>query len=174
MTSAEKLVHEIEREAPPTRRLLERIPFSHKEWKPHPKSFALGHLAQLVAIMPGWLTQMARGVDIDLGGGPGYSFQPTDSLVAQFDSHVREAKEALASFKDDDYARPWVLKSGDRILMTDTRGMAIRQTINHFAHHRGQLTVYLRLLDVPVPPIYGPTADEKWGGAAGLVGGARP
>jgi uncharacterized damage-inducible protein DinB len=74
---------------------------------------------------------------------------------------VREAREALAGFKDADYSRPWSLKMGDQVLFTDDRGMVIRQTINHLSHHRGQLTVYLRLLDVPVPSIYGPTADEK-------------
>ena len=159
MTMAELLVAEFDREMKPTRMLLERVPTDKGPWKPHPKSFPLGHLAQLVATMPGWLTKVARGVDIDVAGGPGYSFQPTEALLEQFDAHAREA---LAGFKDADYARPWSLKRGDEILFTDERGMVIRQTMNHFCHHRGQLTVYLRLLDVPIPSIYGPTADEKW------------
>jgi uncharacterized damage-inducible protein DinB len=161
MTMAELLVAEFDREMKPTRTLLERVPTDQGPWKPHPKSFALGHLAQLVATMPGWLTKIARGVDIDMAGGPGYSFQPTEALLEQFDTHAREAREALAGFEDADYARPWSLKKGDEILFTDERGMVIRQTMNHFCHHRGQLTVYLRLLDVPIPSIYGPTADEK-------------
>lgn len=163
MTIAEKLVEEFDREMKTTRKLIERVPSDKGPWKPHEKSFALGHLAQLVATMPGWLTNIARGVDINLAGGPGYSFQPTESLVEQFDKHVREARAALAAFKDVDYSLPWSLKMGDQVLFTDQRGMVIRQTINHFCHHRGQLTVYLRLVDVPIPQIYGPTADERWG-----------
>ncbi|HXW06940.1 MAG TPA: DinB family protein [Vicinamibacterales bacterium] len=162
MGLAEKFVAEIDREMPPTRRLLERVPTDRGQWKPHPKSFALGHLAQLVSDMPGWLTRVARGEDIDLAGGPGYGFHPTETLLENFDRHVRESREALAEFKDEDYARPWNLRMGDKVLFTDERGMVLRQTINHFSHHRGQLTVYLRLLDVAVPSIYGPTADEGW------------
>jgi len=162
MTTAERLVAELDREMPPTRRLLERVPSDKGQWKPHPKSFALGHLAQLVSDMPGWLPRVARGVDIDLAAGGGYGFHPTEKLLENFDRHVREARAALAEFKDADYAAPWRLMMGDKVLFTDERGMVIRQTINHFSHHRGQLTVYLRLLDVPVPSIYGPTADEGW------------
>ena len=163
MSMAERLVTELDREMPPTRRLLERVPSDKGTWKPHPKSFALGHLAQLVSDMPGWLTRVARGEDIDLAGGPGYGFHTTETLLANFDRHVREAREALEGFKDEDYPKQWHLTMGDRVLMSDERGMVIRQTFNHFSHHRGQLTVYLRLLDVPVPSIYGPTADEGWG-----------
>ena len=163
MTIAEMFLAEFDAEMPTSRRLLERVPAEKGEWKPHQKSFALGHLTQLVATMPGWITKMARGTEIDLAAGPGYSFQTTGSLLEQFDKHVLEAREALAAFKDSDYARPWSLKMGEQVLMTDERGKVLRQTMNHFCHHRGQLTVYLRLIDVPIPSIYGPTADEKWG-----------
>lgn len=161
-TTAERLLAELDREMPTTRRLLERVPEDKGAWKPHPKSFALGHLAQLVADMPGWLTRIAGGVDIDLAAGGAYQLHSTAALVDRFDRNVREAREALATFKDEDFAAPWSLKMGDKVLFTDERGMVLRQTINHFSHHRGQLTVYLRLLDVPVPSIYGPTADEGW------------
>jgi uncharacterized damage-inducible protein DinB len=161
MTMAEKLVAEFDREMPPTRKVIERMPSDKAEWRPHPKSFPLGHLTQLVAGMPGWLTKIAHGEDINLAGGPGYSFEKTETLLAIFDKHVREAREALLGFKDSDYALPWSLKMGDQAVFTDERGMVIRQTINHLCHHRGQLTVYLRLIDVPVPSVYGPTADEK-------------
>jgi uncharacterized damage-inducible protein DinB len=157
------LVAEFDREMPTTRKLLERVPSDKGQWKPHPKSFALGHLAQLVSDMPGWLIRIARGVDIDLAGGGGYGFHPTEKLLENFDKNVREARAALAEFKDADYSTPWSLKMGDKVMFTDERGMVIRQTINHLSHHRGQLTVYLRLLDIPVPSIYGPTADEGWG-----------
>ncbi|MEW5915279.1 MAG: DinB family protein [Gemmatimonadota bacterium] len=161
MTMAEKLVAEFDREMPTTRKVIERVPSDKGEWRPHAKSFPLGHLTQLVAGMPGWLTKIARGQDINLAGGPGYSFEKTETLLAMFDNHVREAREALAGFKDSDYSQPWSLKMGDHVIFTDERGMVIRQTINHLCHHRGQLTVYLRLIDVPVPSVYGPTADEK-------------
>ena len=163
MAMAEHLTAEFDREMPTTRKLLERVPDDKGQWKPHPKSFALGHLAQLVSDMPGWLTKIARGIDIDLAGGQGYGFHPTEKLLENFDRNVREGRAALAEFKDADYSAPWTLKMGDRVLFTDERGMVIRQTINHLSHHRGQLTVYLRLLDVPVPSVYGPTADEGWG-----------
>lgn len=162
MTSSELLVAEFDREMGPTRKLLERVPDDKGPWKPHAKSMALGHLALLVATMPGWLTSMAHGVDIDLATAGGYSFQKTESLLEQFDKLVREAREALGGFKDSEFSLPWKLKMGEKVLLTDERGMVIRQTINHLCHHRGQLTVYLRLIDVPIPQIYGPTADEGW------------
>jgi uncharacterized damage-inducible protein DinB len=161
MTMAEKLVAEFDREMPPTRKVIERMPSDKAEWRPHPKSFPLGHLTQLVAGMPGWLTRIAHGEDMNLAGGAGYTFEKTETLLAIFDKHVSEAREALLGFKDSDYPLPWSLKMGDQTIFTDERGMVIRQTINHLCHHRGQLTVYLRLLDVPVPSVYGPTADEK-------------
>lgn len=162
MTIAETLLPEFDQEMASTRRLLERVPTDKGPWKPHPKSFALGHLAQLVATMPGWITRTVAGTEINLAGGPGYSFEKTETLVGLFDKHVKEARAAIAKSKDPDYAVSWSLKMGDQVLFTAPRGAVVRQHINHFCHHRGQLTVYLRLLDVPIPSIYGPTADEKW------------
>ncbi|MEX2152053.1 MAG: DinB family protein [Gemmatimonadaceae bacterium] len=161
MSIAETLLPEFDQEMASTRRLLERVPTEKGQWKPHPKSFALGHLAQLVATMPGWITRTVAGTEINLATGPGYSFEKTETLVAQFDQHVKEARAAIAKSRDSDYGVPWSLKMGDRVLFTSPRGTVVRQHINHFCHHRGQLTVYLRLLDVPIPSIYGPTADER-------------
>jgi uncharacterized damage-inducible protein DinB len=163
MTIAEKLLPEFDLEMATTRRLLERVPSDKGEWKPHPKSFSLGHLAQLVATMPGWLTRMVRNPEIDLGKGPGYSYESTETLLEKFDANVREAREAIASAKDSTFDEPWSLKMHSQVLFTQPRGDAVRGTINHLIHHRGQLTVYLRMVDVPIPSIYGPTADEKWG-----------
>src|SRR5688572_9460127 len=162
MTIAQTLLPEFDSEMTTTRKVLARVPSEKGEWKPHPKSFSLGHLAQLVATMPGWFTGMIRAPHIDLAAGPGYSYQTTESLLQQFDKLVNEAREALASSTDAGFAEPWSLKHGDNVLFTAPRGVVVRQTINHLVHHRGQLTVYLRLLDVPIPQIYGPTADEKW------------
>ena len=162
MTFAETLLPEFDLEMATTRKAIERVPTDKGAWKPHPKSFALGHLTQLIATMPGWLTNMATQSELDLARGAGYSLESTDSLLAKFDKLVAEARTALANLKDADVAAPWSLKHGDRVLFTTPRGATIRTTINHLVHHRGQLTVYLRLIDVPVPSIYGPTADEPW------------
>jgi uncharacterized damage-inducible protein DinB len=162
MSIAETLLPEFDQEMATTRRLLERVPSDKGSWKPHPKSFSLGHLAQLVATMPGWLTNMVTRTELDLAGSPGYSLESTDTLLATFDRLVREAREALAAATDADFAVPWSLRHGERVLFTTPRGATIRSTINHLVHHRGQLTVYLRLVDVPIPSVYGPTADEPW------------
>ncbi len=164
MTTADKLVAEFDGEMKSTRRVLERVPSKDAEWKPHPKSFAMGHLAQLVARMPGWFTQMLGNTKLDLAASPKYSFETTNTLLAEFDRNVKEALAAFAKVKDSDMDAPWSLTMGERVLMTMPREAVIRQTFSHLAHHRGQLTVYLRLRDIPVPSVYGPTADEGWGG----------
>ena len=162
MQMTEMFLADIERELPGSRRVLERVPEGKFDWKPHPKSFSLAHLAQLVARMPGWVTHTMKQDSLDLSSAPKYSNEKTEALLAEFDRCVKEAKDALAKAKDDDFGVPWSLTMGDRVLMTMPRLTVMRQNINHLAHHRGQLTVYLRLLDVPIPSIYGPTADEPW------------
>jgi uncharacterized damage-inducible protein DinB len=161
MTIAEALLPEFDQEMASTRRLLERVPSDRGQWKPHPKSFALGHLAQLVSWMPGWIANTLRETELNLAGAPGYTFETTETLLAGFDQNVREAREAIMASKDADYTVPWALKAGDRVLFTSPRGTVVRNHISHLSHHRGQLTVYLRLIDVPIPSIYGPTADER-------------
>jgi uncharacterized damage-inducible protein DinB len=163
MSLADALLPEFDQEMATTRRVLERVPSDKGEWKPHPKSFALGHLAQLVSWMPGWIATTLRDTSLDLARAGGYTLQPTPQLLAAFDRNVRDARSAISVAGDADYAVPWSLKHGAQVLFTAPRGVVVRQHINHLVHHRGQLTVYLRLLDVPVPSIYGPTADEKWG-----------
>ena len=164
MSLAESLLPEFDQEMASTRRLLERVPSDKAEWKPHPKSFALGHLAQLVSSMPGWITTTLTQDSLDLATGAGYSFETTETLLAQFDRNVKSAREAIQAAKDADATTPWSLKMGERVLFTAPRNSVVRTHITHLSHHRGQLTVYLRLLDVPIPSIYGPTADERpWG-----------
>jgi uncharacterized damage-inducible protein DinB len=141
--------------------VLERVPGDKGQWKPHPKSFAIGHLAQLVSWMPGWIAQTLRNPQLDLGAGPQYSFEPTEKLLQGFDANVKAGREALEAASDADFAQPWSLTMGERVLFTALRGVVVRQHFGHLAHHRGQLTVYLRLLDIPVPSVYGPTADER-------------
>lgn len=161
---------EFDQEMASTRRLLERVPDGRGRWKPHEKSFPLGHLAQLVARMPGWISQTLRSTALDLAEGPGYSFEPTRVLLGTFDENVRNAREALASVVGDELEVGWALEHDGQVLFRSPRGEVVRQHLNHLIHHRGQLTVYLRLVDVPLPSIYGPTADEPWGGGAGPQG----
>jgi uncharacterized damage-inducible protein DinB len=162
MTTPAIPLPEFDQEMASTRRLLERVPGDRSTWKPPEKSFALGHLALLVAWIPGWIARTLREPRIDLTGGAGYSFQPTEAVLAEFDRNAREARAALEAVTGADLDAVWSLTMGDRVLMTVPRGAAARVHLNHLIHHRGQLTVYLRLLDVPLPSIYGPTADERW------------
>ena len=97
------------------------------------------------------------------GGNPGYSIEKTETLLAQFDRNVADARKALESVSGGALTEDWSLKMGPKVLMTLPRGEVVRQHMSHLVHHRGQLTVYLRLVDVPVPSVYGPTADERWG-----------
>ena len=161
MSLAETLLPEFDQEMKTTRRLIERVPTEKGKWKPHPKSFPLGHLTQLVVMMPSWITNAVQETSLDLANYPGYSYETTEDLVKTFDKNVREARAALAKTSDKDFTVDWSLKHGNNDFFTAPRATIVRQTINHFVHHRGQLTVYLRLIDVPIPSIYGPTADEK-------------
>lgn len=162
MTTPAIPLEEFDQEMVTTRRLLERVPSDKGTWKPHEKSFPLGHLAQLVARMPGWFPMVLRQPRLDLSGAAGYTYEPTEALVKEFDQNVREAREALAGVTGTALDEPWSLTHGERVLFTARRGEVARSTLRHLVHHRGQLTVYLRLLDVPLPQIYGPTADERW------------
>jgi len=162
MSISETLLPEFDQEMGVTRRLLERVPGEHSAWKPHPKSFSLGHLAQLISWMPGWIASTLSQTELNLAGAPGYSTETTEALLAGFDRNVAAARAALASALDADFAVRWSLQHGDRVLFTAPRAAVVRMHISHLVHHRGQLSVYLRLIDVPVPSIYGPTADEGW------------
>jgi len=161
MSIGASLVPEFEQETTTTRRVLERVPGDKGDWKPHPKSFSLAHLAQLVAWMPGWLPNMLREPHLNLAASTPYSRESTATLLEMFDRGVRDGREALASAKDEDFAALWSLKHGDRVIMSMPRSAVVRQHFSHMVHHRAQLGVYLRLLDVPVPSMYGPTADER-------------
>lgn len=161
MSAAASMLPEFDLEMATTRKVLERVPSDKGSWKPHEKSFALGHLAQLVAGMPGWITNVVTKPDLDLARAEGYSLQDTETLLGAFDRHVAEARAAMSAVSDEELQRPWSLKRGDMVLWNALKGAVLRNHISHLVHHRGQLTVYLRLLDVPVPSIYGPSADER-------------
>ena len=162
MSSPAIPLKEFDLEMASTRKLLERVPGDKGAWKPHQKSFALGHLAELVALIPGWIAASLCETRIDLARQPGYSLESTDTLVSMFDKNVADARAALQSVTGAALNETWTLAHGDRVLMTIPRGEVVRQHLSHLVHHRGQLTVYLRLVDVPLPSVYGPTADERW------------
>ena len=155
-------LQEFDTEMATTRRLLERVPDDRGPWKPHDKSFPLGHLAQLVSGMPGWIGQTLRSTELSLGDSPGYAFQPTTSLLKAFDEGVAGSRNALEEVTGDELEVVWSLKAGGQVVFGGPRREVVRNHLSHLIHHRGQLSVYLRLVDVPLPSIYGPTADEKW------------
>ena len=161
MAIAKEFIAELGYELPATRRLLERVPNGKGSWKPHPKSSALGHLAQLVARMPAMMANIVKGIDLDLAKGPGYSLEPTDTLLQEFDGNVEELRRVLATASDNDMGETWRLLYGGEVVDQGIRKDVLRNTINHFVHHRAQLTVYLRMNEVPLPCLYGPTADEN-------------
>lgn len=166
MSLADLLVQEFDLEMATTRRVLERVPDADGAWRPHPKSFPIAHLAQLVARMPSWATMMMRLPEFDVapagGSGPGYTIETTATLLAEFDRNVAEARAALAAGTDAEFDAPWSLKAAGHVVDRKSRYLMLRTSmLNHLVHHRAQLGVYLRLVDVAVPPIYGPTADER-------------
>lgn len=164
MKRKDELLEEFHEEMATTRRVLERVPDGKGSWKPHPKSFSLEHLAQLVSWMPGWIGQTLKETSLDLGGSAGYSSETTATLLEGFDDNVADSHAAIEAVQDGDWNVTWALRHGDRELMSAPRWKVVRMHLSHLVHHRAQLGVYLRLLDVPVPSMYGPTADEPWGG----------
>jgi DinB family protein len=158
---------ELDREGPLTRRALERVPDGRNDWKPHQKSMPLGRLAILVAGMPAWLAMMIDKNEFDLnppGGSSGSfktSFSSNAELLKTMDEGVAAARGALQKTTDEHLMKPWRLLVAGKTVAEHPRHVMMRDSINHLAHHRGQLTVYLRLNDVPVPAIYGPSADDQ-------------
>lgn len=160
----ELLLAQLEREVDATRRTVERVPDGKSDWKPHPKSMPLGYLATLVASMFGWIAMMIDSEFLDLAGGGAPAAATTADRLALFDQSVAGARRALSATTDEHLAKPWQLRVAGKVVDEKPRSVMIADTFSHLAHHRGQLTVYLRLNDQPVPSIYGPTADEGWTG----------
>jgi uncharacterized damage-inducible protein DinB len=156
---------ELDREAPRTRRALEHVPPGRDDWQPHPRSMPLARLAGLVASMPSWVSLIIEQDELDLTPPPGqgqYRQPAIDELVAVHDGHVAKARESLSNTNDEFLLTTnWRLKAGGKVVMDLPRHIVLRDTLNHLAHHRGQLTVYLRLNDQVVPAIYGPSADDQ-------------
>ena len=163
MTMIDGLLMELEQESLATRRVFERVPQAHLSWKPHPKSMSLGQLALHVATVPGNVAEMAS-IDT-IPEPPAFVQQEAATaaeLVPALTASVAKARRHLGGFDDAAMGATWRLLSGGRELMAMPRVAVVRAImLNHWYHHRGQLLVYLRLLDVPVPSVYGPTADEN-------------
>jgi hypothetical protein len=157
---------QLEREVAGTRKALERVPEGRNDWKPHPKSMPLGYLAALVARMPSWVAMTITTEELDLKpvGGTPYRPQVAETnreLVELFDRSLVEAREALAKTNDDHLMKPWRFLVSGQVVSEQPRYVVLTDAVfAHLAHHRGQLTVYLRLNEAAVPAIYGPSADE--------------
>jgi uncharacterized damage-inducible protein DinB len=160
-------IGEIDREGPLTRRALEAVPEGRGDWKPHAKSMPLGRLAGLVAMMPSWLSMMIEKDELDLSPPAGTKSQfsrelkTRKELVDEMEKGFAGARKALQGTTDDHLMKPWQLKVAGKVVQEQPRHVMMRDSLMHLAHHRGQLTVYQRLNDAPVPAIYGPSADDQ-------------
>ncbi len=164
MSIAQSLLPEFDVEMARTRKTLERVPMEKAAWKPHPKSGALGWLANHVATLPGWakMTLETEFLDLAASHAPATPPKTVQELVQVFDKHAAESRAAIEKSTDEQWMKPWTLKMGDHVIFTMPRVAVLRNAVmNHLIHHRGQLTMYLRLNDVPVPALFGPSADEQ-------------
>jgi uncharacterized damage-inducible protein DinB len=163
MAIKDKFLAELKRESASTRKMLERVPMDKLAWKPHEKSQSVEQLAKHIANLPNMLFQAITTNERNIVGQPPLpALETKEQLLALFDNAVEKSMKALEKANDKMMKDTWVLKAGEQIIVSTNREDAIRYMyLNHTVHHRGQLSVYLRLLDVPVPGMYGPTADER-------------
>jgi uncharacterized damage-inducible protein DinB len=166
MKLTELFLAQLEREAESTRHALERVPEGRNDWKPHEKSMPLGYLAALVARLPGWIAMVIGTEQLVLGPNAGSKFTPKAlatkaELLESLEESLAEARAALKGTTDEHLMKPWRFIAGSQVASEDPRYIVITDVVfSHLAHHRGQLTVYLRLNNAAVPAIYGPSADE--------------
>jgi uncharacterized damage-inducible protein DinB len=165
MPLIDALLPEFDREMGLTRRALERVPDGQFDWKPHPTSVTLGRLAEHLTEMPQWatMTMTQSGIDMTTERPSDYVGPATRAAVlAQFDKYLKESRAHVAGKTDPEFFAPWTLKAGGKEFFTMPKIAVMRNFVmNHMIHHRGQLLVYLRMLGVPVPSIYGPSGDEQ-------------
>lgn len=159
--AGERYLKELEAEANASRKCLERIPENLFDWKPHEKSMKLGYLALLVAEIPKWLTVMIEDSEIDFATFEHFQPKTTAELVAHFDENLAGARRALQNISDEEMTKMFALKNNGEMIFSSPKEENISSTINHLVHHRGQLTVFMRLKDIEVPSIYGPSADDR-------------
>jgi len=162
MSIIENLVQELDQEASTTRRVLERVPEGQLGWKPHTKSMSLGQLAMHVAMVPGAIAEISQQVPFQVGDFTPPTPSSTAEVMSAFDASVAKAKAILRRMDDAALGKTWRAMQGDRELMAMPVGAVLRTImLNHWYHHRGQLSVYLRQVGAQVPSIYGPSADEN-------------
>lgn len=158
------LIAELKQEASNTRKMIERVPDENLAWSPHKRSMTLGRLATHIADIPVWFERVlnAEVYDFSTSGYKRDDLDNVQEILNLFDERIAEAKITLGNSTDDILNATWTLKRGEQIYFTLPRKVSLRNfAFNHMYHHRGQLSVYLRLLDIPVPGMYGPTADES-------------
>ena len=162
MAMVDALLPEFDHEMGTTRKLLERVPDDKLDWRPHPKSMTLGHLATHVATIPMWGSVTITQPEIDLSGDPTPLARDRAELLSRFDKHVADTRAALVGKSDAELMAPWSLKSKGQTIFTQPKAGVWRGFVmSHLIHHRAQLSVYLRMNDVPLPSMYGPSADES-------------
>ena len=162
MNRNEQFFKELNKEAPVTRKMLSIVPNDKFDWKPHPKSMSIRQLASHLADLPSWVNMILNTSELDFAKG--YSPSATNNtgeLVTAFDKNLTEAREQLAMVKDVTFDEPWTLRNGEQIFSTEPKEDVIRMTFSQIIHHRAQLGVFLRLLDIPIPGSYGPSADDE-------------
>jgi uncharacterized damage-inducible protein DinB len=164
LTTKDTLLPEFDQETAATRRLLERLPEASFGWRPHDRSFDLGGLATHLAQIPHWGVAILKHDAYDLAAARPASTALTSvaAVLDRFDRHVAEVRGAIVAAPEGHLLAPWALRRGSQLILSVPRIAALRSfVVHHTVHHRGQMTVYLRLLGVPLPPLYGPTADES-------------
>ena len=166
MKMTQMFLDQLESEGRRTRRAIEQVPDGRDDWTPHPKSMPLGRLTTLVAGMPGWIAMILHGDELDLSPPGGSNYRPPpmgnrSERLKALDEGIAKARQALAATSEEHLMKPWRLLVAGKVVSEDPRHVVLRDTFMHLAHHRGQLTVYLRMNDATVPAIYGPSADEN-------------
>ncbi|HEX6927448.1 MAG TPA: DinB family protein [Longimicrobiaceae bacterium] len=162
MSLTQKLIAELRREASSTRKVLERVPEDRLDWSPHPKSMSLGQLALHVARLPGGIAELLTPAEVEAPNVPLPAARSRQELLAALQHGVDHAAERFEEWGEGGLEETWKMRIDGRTAIESPRYEMIRSLMmNHIYHHRGQLTVYLRLLEVPLPPVYGPTADEN-------------
>jgi uncharacterized damage-inducible protein DinB len=163
MSIAQQFLAELKHEAANTRKLLALVPFDQADFKPHEKSMKLKALATHIAEITGWWKECLVHDELDFAKdtGPRKEYHSTEDIVAWHDELLAKAEVILSTMPDEAFAKPWTMRMGEQVFFTQPKGIVVRTwCLNHLYHHRGQLTVYLRLLNIPLPGMYGPTADN--------------
>ncbi|MDB5134394.1 MAG: damage-inducible protein DinB [Mucilaginibacter sp.] len=162
MTTIEKLLKEMDQEAETTRKMLSRVPNDKYDWQPHEKSMTIRRLATHIADIPSWVEMAICDDELDFATSTHKEpvINKTDELLSFFEESQAKGKAALANAKEELFDLPWTMRNGEQIYAVYTKGEVVRMAYNQTVHHRAQLGVFLRLLDVPIPGSYGPSADD--------------